>query len=202
MTRDAEIASSSRVALLVGSACALVSARASRRLGVLGVVRTTIPASQNKKRDEVRRGRKSLDQYRGLVAKALVSDRFTLDEFPVLSQLPVVEQWAATNPRQLCARGRALQALLRQAVADVIAEAGDLDDVAVGRLVEYLRLRYQEGRPVKAIAERWSCSTVQVWRSAGRRALDLVTERFLDRARLKSEPVPSVAHLKVVGRSG
>jgi hypothetical protein len=190
------------VALLTGSACALVSARVPRWLGVLGGMRTTEPGSRDGKRIEARRGRKSLDQYRELVAKALVSDRFTLDEFPILSQLPVVEQWATTNPRQLCARGKALQALLRQAVADVIAEAGDADDAAVRRLVDYLQLRYQEGLSVKAIAQQWGCSTVQVWRSAGRRALDLVTACFLDRARPNSETVPSVAHLKVVGRIG
>jgi len=84
----------------------------------------------------------------------------------------------------------------------VIAEAGDVDDVAVGRLMEYLRLRYQDGQSVRAIAERWRCSTVQVWCSSGRRELDLVTARFLERARLSSEAVPAVAYLNVVGRTG
>lgn len=186
----------------MGSACALVSARASHRPGVLGVMGAIEPGSKDRKRTEARRGRRSLDDYRELVAKALLSDRFALDEFPILSQLPAVEQWAATNPRQLCARGKALQALLRQAVTDVITAAGEADDAAVSRLVDYLRLRYQEGQSVKAIAAQWGCSTVQVWRSAGRRALDLVTARFLERARPIGEPVPSVAHLKVVGRSG
>jgi hypothetical protein len=134
-----------------------------------------------------------------LVAKALVSDRFALDAFPILSQLPAVEQVAAANPRLLCARGKALQTFLRQAVSEVIAAAGDTDDVAVGRLVEYLRWRYQEGVSVRAIAQRWGCSTVQVWRSTGRRALDLVTVRFLEQVRAASENPVGSAPLALVG---
>jgi len=148
---------------------------------------------------EMRRGRKSQEAYRELVGKALLSDRFTLDEFPVLSQLPAVEQWAAAHPRDLCPRGKALQLLLRQAVAEVIASVGEADDVAVRRLVEYLQLRYQQGISVKGIADRWGCSTVQVWRAAGQRALDLVTARFLDLARATGQ---SMTPLKVVGKAG
>jgi hypothetical protein len=135
---------------------------------------------------EARRGRKSQGAYRELVAKALVADRFTLDEFPVLCQLPAVEQWAAANPRELLPRGKALQLLLRRAIVDVIDALGEPDDVAVRRLVEYLELRYQKGWHVKTIAERWGCSTVQVWRGTGRRALDLVTARFLLLARVSA----------------
>lgn len=153
---------------------------------------------------DTRRGRKSQEAYRELVAKALLADRFTLDEFPVLSQLPAVEQWASAHPRELCPRGKALQALLRQAVAEVIAAVGDADDVAVRRLVEYLRLRYQESVSVKGIAERWGCSTVQVWRSAGRRALDLVTARVLELGRASGQSSnlgQSAGTLTVIGKA-
>jgi hypothetical protein len=143
---------------------------------------------------EARRGRKSHEAYRELVAKALLSDRFTLDEFPVLSQLPAVEQWALAHPRELCPRGKALQLLLRQAVTAVIALVGEADDLATRRLVEYLQLRFQQGMPVRSIAEQWGCSTVQVWRSAGRRALDLVTGQFLELARSAGQP-GSVLHV-------
>jgi hypothetical protein len=118
-----------------------------------------------------------------LVAKALLADRLTLDEFPVLSQLPSVETWAQAHPRDLCPRGKALQVLLRQAVTDVVVSVGEADDVATRRLVEYLQLRFQQRLSVRAIAERWGCSAVHVWRSTGRRALDLVTARFLEAAR-------------------
>lgn len=146
---------------------------------------------------ETRRGRKSQEAYRELVAKALLADRFTLEEFPVLSQLPAVEQWAAANPRELLPRGRALQHLLRHAVTDVIEAAGEPDDVAVRRLVEYLDMRYRKQCRVKAIADQWGCSSVQVWRSSGRRALDLVTARFLILARV---PGQSDRLLTVVGK--
>src|SRR5579862_7610632 len=132
---------------------------------------------------DVRRGRLSQGEYRELVGKALQADRFTLDEFPVLSQLPAVERWAAAHEREICLRGKALQLLLRQSVAEVIASVGEADDAVTRRLVEYLQLRFQQNLPVRAVAERWGCSTVHVWRCAGLRALDLVTERFFELAR-------------------
>src|SRR5438309_1669690 len=98
---------------------------------------------------ETRRGRKSQEAYRELVAKALLADRFTLEEFPVLSQLPAVEAWAAANSRELLPRGKALQQLLRRAVAEVIEAVGEPDDVAVRRLVDYLDLRYGKQWHVK-----------------------------------------------------
>jgi hypothetical protein len=146
---------------------------------------------------EPRRGRKSQEAYRALVAKALLADRFTLEELPVLSQLPAVETWAAANPRELLPRGKALQHLLRRAVADIIEAVGEPDDVAMRRLVEYLDLPYRKQWHVKAIAAQWGCSTVQVWRSTGHRALDLVTARFLILARVSGQ---SDRVLTVVGR--
>lgn len=68
-----------------------------------------------------KRGRKSQANYRELVAKALRSDRFTFDEFPVLSQLPAIEQWAAAHGRELLPHGKALQVFLRHAIEDVSA---------------------------------------------------------------------------------
>jgi hypothetical protein len=132
---------------------------------------------------ETRKGRKSQSDYRELIAKALISDRFSLEEFPVLSQLPAIERWATAHPHELLPRGKALQLLLARSVADVIAKIGDADDLVLRRIVLYLQLRYQQHQSVKAIAESWQCSTVHVWRTVGQRALNLVTERFLEVAR-------------------
>jgi hypothetical protein len=154
---------------------------------------------------EARRGRKTHEAYHELVAKALGASRFALDGFPVLSQLPAVERWVADHPREMLPRGKALQGLLRQAVVEVIASVGEADDRAMCRLVEYLQLRYQQRLTVKAIAERWGCSTVQVWRGTGHRALDLVTMRFLELARGPSTarpPSPSGGRFQVVEKVG
>ena len=188
---------SSRVAEPGRCMRALVSTRAPLRAEVLGVMRVARTGTDIDRRGETRRGRRSLDNYRELVARALLSDRLTLEEFPVLSQLPSVEQWALAHPRELCPRGKALQMFLRQAVTEVVVSVGEADDVATRRLVEYLQLRFQQGMPVRAIAERWGCSAVQVWRSTGRRALDLVTARFLESARPAAQ---SDSVLKFVGR--
>ena len=132
---------------------------------------------------ETRKGRKSQADYRDLIGKALLSDRFTLEEFPVLSQLPAIERWATTHPHELLPHGKALQLLLGKSVADVIVLLDDTPDGATHRVAEYLRLRYQQQKKVKDIAEQWDLSAEQIWRSAGRRSLDLITERFLQIAR-------------------
>jgi len=128
---------------------------------------------------EKRKGRKSQADYREMIGKALLSDRFTLEEFPVLSQLPGIEKWAAAHPYELLPRGKALESLLGKAVADAIVFLGDAKDTTTRRVAEYLRLRYQEQKKVKDIAQEWQLSVDQVSRTAGRRALDIATERFL-----------------------
>jgi hypothetical protein len=132
---------------------------------------------------ETRRGRKSQSSYRALVGKALsyLDDLCALNEFPVLSQLPAIEQWAADHAHDLLPHGKALRGYLRKATAEVIAGIGE--DGTSARLVEYIQLRYQQRMLVKDIAERWHLSVEQVWRSAGRQALELITEQFLQIAR-------------------
>jgi hypothetical protein len=152
-----------------------------------------------------RRGRKRQEEYRELVMKALTADRFTLEDFPILSQLPAIEHWAAAHPRELLPHGKAIQGYLRQAVKDVIASVGEPEDETMRRLVEYLQLRYLQKVSQKAIAERWGCSTVQVWRSVGHRAIDLITARFLELARVSpnaSSAEASTTSLKVVDKAG
>jgi hypothetical protein len=117
------------------------------------------------------------------VTKALLSDRFELEEFPALSQLLAVERWAQDHPSELLPHGKAMQRLLRQSIMDVIARIGEADDMQLAMVVDYLRVRYVEGGSVNAIAEAWGCSRVHVWRKAGKIAMDFVTERFLELAR-------------------
>ncbi|MBA3825416.1 MAG: hypothetical protein H0X24_16150 [Ktedonobacterales bacterium] len=144
---------------------------------------------------ESRRGRKSQSDYKVLVGKALtlLGDLFALDEFPILSQLPAVEQWAAAHHHDLLPHGKGLRALLQHAVALVIEKIGDEESGTSARLVQYLQLRYQQGLLVKDIAERWSLSAEQVWRSSGRRALELVTDQFLEIARCSDQKPKLVA---------
>jgi hypothetical protein len=132
---------------------------------------------------ETRRGRKSQASYRELVAKALLADRFALEESPVLSQLPAIERWVSDHEHELLPHGKALHIALHQAIQRVIATIGDADDVQLVRVVQYLRWRYVERVSVKQIAEQGGCSSVHVWRTAGCRALDMVTDAFLAIAR-------------------
>jgi hypothetical protein len=93
-------------------------------------------------------------EYCALVGKALFADCYTLDDFPVLSELPLVAQWAQAHPRELLPRGKALHALLRRAVADVVACAPE-NDASLGRVADFARLRYQQRLTVVAIARQW-----------------------------------------------
>ena len=105
---------------------------------------------------ETRRGRKSQSDYKVLVGKALtlLDNLFALDEFPILCQLPAVEQWSTAHHHELLPHGKGLRTILRQAVALVIERIGDEESGASARLVEYLQLRYQQSHLVKDIAER------------------------------------------------
>jgi hypothetical protein len=113
-----------------------------------------------------------------LVGKALNADRFVLETFPVLSELPPIEQWTSAHPRELLCRGKALQALLRRAVADVASSYAKEDDTALRRLAEYVRLRYQEGMSVTEIAKRWQMNRSGVSHRFSGRAVQLIAHRF------------------------
>jgi len=119
-----------------------------------------------------------LSPYRELVAKALWADLFTLDEFPVLSTLPVVVAWAQAHPREMLPRGKVLRALLRRAVGDVRAAVNDAQDLPSQRLGQFVQLRYQEQHTVTAIAERLQLTRAYVSRSLSRRATEVIARRF------------------------
>lgn len=117
--------------------------------------------------------------YAAMVGKALVADRFRLDEFPVLSELPAIEAWAASHPRALLARGSALQAILRKSVADVAAAYAEDDDASLRRLAAFVRMRYLERRSVAAIADEWRMNRSALSHCLSRKALLLISHRFL-----------------------
>jgi len=120
--------------------------------------------------------------YRELVAKALQADLFALDEFPVLSELPLVAAWAEAHPREMLPRGKVLRALLRRATGDVRAAVQDAQDRSSQRLGQFVQLRYQEQQTVTAIAEHLHLTRAYVSRSLGRRATEVIARRFVQLA--------------------
>jgi hypothetical protein len=113
------------------------------------------------------------------VGKALAADRFTLDEFPVLSALPAVERFATAHPHALLPRGKALQLLLSRAIGEVATAYADDADATMRRIAAYVRLRYQERQSVTAIAQQWQMERSALSHQLSRRALLVVTHRFL-----------------------
>ena len=122
------------------------------------------------------------DSCANLVGKALATDRFDLDEFPLLSELPAVERFAAAHPHALLPRGKAIQTLLQRAVTEVATAYAEDADRTLRRIAAYVRLRYQEGKSVRAIAEEWGVERSALSHQLSRRALLVVTHRFLQLA--------------------
>lgn len=122
------------------------------------------------------------DEYIRLVGKALVADRFDLDDFRVLSKLPAVERFATAHPHALLPRGKAIRLLLDRAVAEVATAYAEDQDRTLRRIAAYVRLRYQEGKSVKDIAEVWGLDRTVVSRQYSRRSLQVVSHRFLQLA--------------------
>ena len=117
-----------------------------------------------------------------LVGKALEADRFELDQFKVLSTLPGIERYAADHPNALLPRGKALQVLLARAVNEVSTAYAEDHDRTLRRIAAYVRLRYQDGKSVKDIAEAWGLDRTVVSRQYSRRSLQVVSHRFLQLA--------------------
>lgn len=113
-----------------------------------------------------------------VVGRALMSSRLTLDSFPVLSELAVIEQWSAAHPRELLCKGKALHTLLRRAVSDVAFGYAKDEDPTLRRLAEFVRLRYIDQLTVTEIARRWQMNRSAVSHRFSGRALQLVARRF------------------------
>jgi hypothetical protein len=116
------------------------------------------------------------------VGKALGADRFELDGFRVLSELPAVERFAVAHPQTLLPRGKAIRILLDRAVAEVATAYAEDADWTLRRIAAYVQLRYGEGRTVTAIAQEWGLERSALSHQLSRRALQVVTHRFLQLA--------------------
>jgi hypothetical protein len=175
-------ADSSRVALLAGSACALVSARASSQSGVLGRMQLGESVSKGSKRADVRRGRISHATYVRIMGQALPKDWFALETCEVLAQLELVDHLIARYPERYPSRGWAIRALLDKAIEDVASLCQSRSDLTSRRLIHFLEAR-RAGRSVKEIALDWGLSRECVSRTVGRQAAMMIAERVLTRNR-------------------
>jgi hypothetical protein len=78
--------------------------------------------------------------------------------------------------------GRAVRALLDQAVKEVETLAQASQTLAAMRIKEFLRIWYDEGDTVVRVALELKLSRSYVVHHVQRRALDLVAQRFLELA--------------------
>ena len=106
----------------------------------------------------------------------------TSTTFPVLSELPGIERFEEAHPHALLPRGKALQLLLTRAVNEVSTAYAEDADRTLRRIAAYVRLRYQDGKSVKDIAEAWGLDRTVLSRQLSRRALQVVAHRFLQLA--------------------
>jgi hypothetical protein len=117
-----------------------------------------------------------------LVGKALEADRFDLDEFPVLSEVPGIERFAVAHPHALLPRGKALQLLLTRAVTEVSTVYAEDGGRTLRKIAANVRLRYQDKCSVKDIAEAWGFDRTVLSRQLSRCSLQVVSHRFLQLA--------------------
>ena len=125
-----------------------------------------------------RKGRISLATYTRVVGQSLTCDWFALDKCETLTQFAVVQELVAAYPNRFLSPGWAVRALLDKAMDEVIALARKSKDTQDHRLADFLELRRQH-ESVTAIAKEWNLSRECVSRTVGRKAISLVTERFL-----------------------
>ncbi|MBA3825904.1 MAG: hypothetical protein H0X24_18640 [Ktedonobacterales bacterium] len=128
------------------------------------------------------------EAFAKLVAKALHSldDRFILDDYPTLSRLPSVHQWARAHPHELLAHGKALQVQLRQAVQQAIVISQECGRKQL-LLAEYMTRRYLQGESVTAIARSLEMSRSYLTHAVGAQALAIITKCFVGLSRQLEE---------------
>jgi len=127
---------------------------------------------------DTRKGRISHATYMRVVGQVLINDWFALDKCETLTQIAVVQELVAAYPNRFLSPGWAVRALLDRAIDEVIALARKSKDSHDYRLADFLELRRQH-KSVTAIAKEWRLSRECVSRTVGRKAINLVTERFL-----------------------
>jgi hypothetical protein len=179
---DDEQSNSSQVAKPVGSACALVSVRASCQLEVLGWMQlgdsVSSAGSSDSKRAEVRRGRMPIAEYESVVGRMLTRDWFALDSCDVLAQLGIADSLVSRYPARFLSRGAAVRWPLDKAIEQVVSACEASTDTGGLRVARFLQQR-QTGATVASIACEWGISREYVSHTVGRRAVHLVTKWVL-----------------------
>ncbi len=169
-----------RVALLAGSVCALVSARASCRPEVLGEMWAASGTNRDKQGEtRGRRGRPSRDDTVRLVASLIRADVRKLEDCTTFAGYPGVRGLVRSHRHKVLPMGVSLKVLLDRAVADVLGLTNTVNACCYRRMAVFLRIWYVEERPVTEVARVLQLERTHVAKTVQRPALELVARRFL-----------------------
>jgi hypothetical protein len=127
-------------------------------------------------------GRPSHEDYIRRVWTALRLEPLQLEECAALAQLPGVQARIRERPRAFLPTATALRVMLDEAVEEVESMMASSEDARSQRITTFLRIWYRERGTVTQVAQALSLSRSHVAHAVQRRALELVTWRFLDAA--------------------
>ena len=127
-------------------------------------------------------GRPSQSDYVKLVCKMLRASTYELEECTALSQMPGVEQRRKQYSAAIFPLGMALHTMFEEAVSEIEILSHIQNDLQGRRMSTFLKVWYRERSTVTQVAQALSLSRSHVAHAVQRRALDLVTRRFLDAA--------------------
>jgi len=140
------------------------------------------PRSASKRSMRKKTGRPSHEDYVRRVWVALRLEPLQLEECAALAQLPGVQARIRERPRAFLPTATALQVMLDEAVGEVDSMMASCEDATSQRITTFLRIWYHERGTVTQVAQALSLSRSHVVHAVQRRALELVTRRFLDAA--------------------
>lgn len=140
------------------------------------------PGGASKKSEQKKTGRPSYEDYVRRVWIALRLEPLQLEECTALAQLPGVRARIGERPLAFLPTATALRAMLDEAVGEVEAMVVSNEDATSQRIGTFLRIWYRERGTVTQAAQALSLSRSHVAHAVQRRALELVTRRFLDAA--------------------
>jgi hypothetical protein len=103
-----------------------------------------------------------------------------LEECAALASLPGVQARIRERSRAFLPTASALRSLLDEAVNDVERMVATSEDATSQRIATFLRIWYRERGTVTQVAQALSLSRSHVAHAVQKRALELVTRRFLD----------------------
>ena len=132
------------------------------------------------------RGPTSHEEYVRRVREALAADYTGLRDSP-LCELPGVAMLARTKyNRKIYPSASALQALLDQAVTQVLSELDDIDDKRLQQVATYLRLARRRARLREILNELGLHARSYLQAEIQPQALGILTDAFLELARQES----------------